>query len=534
MDHAYIIAAVGCVASCYAMLNLWRNRRSPGAFTCMAMFGCAAVYVVSALRAQPTELSLQLSFLAGGLISPLLFIAVKDYTNAHVPFWQYLKPLSLYVPLTVALMALFKDDSQIFQTLANEADMALRIDKIRAARQGALAPTTGLVYAFTLLAVGTAVWRLFTAPHQKKEMLAIIAVPLIVIAADMSYYFQGFLLFGAMPTPFAMTFGLTLMALTLYRSRIFDLRPIARSTLIDNVQDGMLVVDEQQRLVDYNHAALVLLEAPEGPLIGRAAGEIVAPEITELLQTDAPIREEIAIDGEVERQWLEVDVTPLIINDSACGHLLIARDITARRVAQEALQASQKALEAANQQLIEQSVTDPLTGLRNRRFLFERLQQEVNRHRRSGNVLSLLVVDIDHFKQVNDTHGHPAGDRTLQRVANAIQGVIRENDVAARIGGEEFAIIAVDTNPASSEVLAQRVCEAISAADGDDVTEQGIQLTASIGVAYYQRGNADADRLFSEADLRLYEAKNQGRNRVVCGPVPDPERDPEPDQSVAS
>ena len=528
MDYAYIIAAVGCVASCYAMLNLWRNRRSPGAFACMAMFGCAAVYIVSALRAQPTQLSLQLSFLGGALTPPLLFIAVKDYTNARIPYWHILKPLVLYVPLTVALMALFKDQGQVFENLAREADMALRIDKIRAARQSSLAPTTWLIYGFTLLAVATAVWRLFTAPHQKTEMFAIIAVPLIVAAADMSYYFTGFLLFGAMPTPFAMTFGLTLMALTLYRSRIFDLRPIARSTLIDNVQDGMLVVDEQQRLVDYNHAALVLLEAPEDRLIGRPAGEIVAPEITELLQTDAPIREEIAIDGEIETQWLEVDVTPLNINNRACGHLLIARDITARRIAQEALQTSRKALEAANRQLVEQSVTDPLTGLRNRRFLFERLQQEVNRHRRSGSVLSLLVIDIDHFKQVNDTHGHPAGDRTLQLVANAIQGVIRENDVAARIGGEEFAIIAVDTNPANSEMLAQRVCDAISAADGDRVAGQPIQLTASIGVAYFQRGNADAERLFSEADLRLYEAKDQGRNRVVCGPVP------ESDQSVAS
>ena len=106
MDYAYIITAVGCVASCYALLNLWKYRRSPGAFACMAMFGCAAVYVVSALRAHPTQLSLQLSFLSGALTPALLFIAVKDYTNARIPHWQFLKPLALYVPLTVALMTL--------------------------------------------------------------------------------------------------------------------------------------------------------------------------------------------------------------------------------------------------------------------------------------------------------------------------------------------------------------------------------------------------------------------------------------------
>ncbi len=522
MDYLYIIAAIACVAGCYAIANLWRNRRNPGAAACMAMFGCAALYVAAALRTQPSVLSVQLAFLGASLVSPLLFIAVIDYANLHVPHWRILKHLALGIPLAVALYALLGDDAGTFQQLAGETDLASRVDRVRLARQSALAPTTWIGYLFTLLTVAAAVWRLISTPLQRKEMLAIIALPIIVVAADMSYFFTGTLVAKIMPTPFAMTFGMILLALTLYRSRMFDLRPIARSTLIDNVQDCMLVVDERQRLVDFNQAALGLLEAAERDPIGRPLSEMVTSELTDLLNTKQPIREEIAISGEVETQWLEVDVTPLIINERHSGHLLIARDMTARRVAQEALQTSQKALESANRRLVEQSVTDSLTGLHNRRFLFERLQQEVNRHRRSGMVLSLLVIDIDHFKAVNDTHGHPTGDRTLQRVATAIRQVIRENDVAARIGGEEFAIIAVDTHPEGTALLGERVRLAIAGSCAGDAAEHSIRLTASIGVAYYHRGNADADRLFSEADLRLYEAKNQGRNRVVCGPIPDP------------
>jgi diguanylate cyclase (GGDEF)-like protein/PAS domain S-box-containing protein len=313
---------------------------------------------------------------------------------------------------------------------------------------------------------------------------------------------------------------MVLLAFALYGSRMFDIRPVARTALVDSIQDAMMVVDEQGRLVDYNRAATDLLDGSDTIHIGRPARDVLPPSMLALLRHEAHAREEVAMDGGMGTRWAEVDVTPLTTNRRFSGHLLISRDITSRKLAQEALQASREALEAANRRLEQQSITDGLTGLHNRRFLFERLEQEVDRHRRSGLVLSLLVLDIDHFKQINDTHGHPTGDRAICAVADAIRRVTRATDVTARIGGEEFAVIAVDSHPEGPGRLAERLRGAIADIRLDPPLRPGMRLTASIGVAQCRHGSSDAERLFSEADRRLYTAKNQGRDRVICGPPP--------------
>jgi len=169
-------------------------------------------------------------------------------------------------------------------------------------------------------------------------------------------------------------------------------------------------------------------------------------------------------------------------------------------------------LAEANTRLAQLAVTDGLTGLYNHRHLHERLALEVERSQRSGLPLSLLMLDVDHFKQFNDTYGHPAGDEVLRQLARVLNDARRANDVVARYGGEEFALILVDTAK-----FTERVRERIEAHDFSDAFPKNKKnaISVSIGVATFPDDGSDAEGLVRAADTALYAAKRAGRNRVV-------------------
>lgn len=172
-------------------------------------------------------------------------------------------------------------------------------------------------------------------------------------------------------------------------------------------------------------------------------------------------------------------------------------------------------LAEANTRLAQLAVTDGLTGLYNHRHFHERLSLEVERSQRSGLPLSLLMLDVDHFKQFNDTFGHPAGDEVLRQLARVLADARRANDVVARYGGEEFAVILVDTPKFTAAKVAERVRERIHTHDFSEAAPRAGKLSASIGVATFPDDGADAETLVRTADTALYAAKRSGRNRVV-------------------
>ena len=186
-------------------------------------------------------------------------------------------------------------------------------------------------------------------------------------------------------------------------------------------------------------------------------------------------------------------------------------------------------LEAANARLAELALRDGLTGLYNHRYFHERLQAEIARARRHEHDVGLLFLDIDHFKQYNDAHGHPSGDELLKGVATIlVKGGrhedivvrVRQSDVVARYGGEEFAIILPETPLEGALVKAQRIRETIASHpfDGRDTQPLG-SITVSVGIAAYPGVAPDATALIRAADRAMYEAKQGGRNRVCTAPT---------------
>lgn len=160
---------------------------------------------------------------------------------------------------------------------------------------------------------------------------------------------------------------------------------------------------------------------------------------------------------------------------------------------------------------------DPLTGVANRRSLIAALDRDVARAQRMREPMALMMVDIDHFKDVNDQYGHPAGDRVLCSVVNVLRQRVRAQDLVGRYGGEEFMVLLPDTGLVGAEQLARELCKAVeeSRCPADGVPGPGIAVTVSIGVFGGRLESGDSwDMLIAAADRALYQAKNNGRNRV--------------------
>ncbi len=158
--------------------------------------------------------------------------------------------------------------------------------------------------------------------------------------------------------------------------------------------------------------------------------------------------------------------------------------------------------------------TDPLTGMPNRRCFFEQAERNLSMSRRYQHPLTVLTLDVDHFKHINDRHGHAVGDMALQAIASALPEGLRETDVAGRIGGEEFAVLLPETSEAEAQEIAERLRQNI-AAIGLSADGREIPLTASFGLAVLDKEDRFSE-LLARADQALYQAKERGRNQVVC------------------
>ncbi|WP_018703781.1 diguanylate cyclase [Anaeromusa acidaminophila] len=190
----------------------------------------------------------------------------------------------------------------------------------------------------------------------------------------------------------------------------------------------------------------------------------------------------------VKMEWFGKPVVMVAIND-----------ISARKKMEEELQRL--------------ATTDTLTGILNRRQFFILAEQEVERSRRYGRTLALLLYDIDHFKQVNDTFGHQAGDVVLRELAKLVHEQLRRNDIEGRVGGEEFAVLLPETTISEAVVLAERI-RGIIENFAINIGETSLHITASFGVTAVKETDVALDSIYKRADSALYEAKNAGRNRV--------------------
>ncbi|WP_248805599.1 diguanylate cyclase [Pseudomonas sp. MWU13-2100] len=214
------------------------------------------------------------------------------------------------------------------------------------------------------------------------------------------------------------------------------------------------------------------------------------------------------ITGQEDFMYQNTTLLPLRSTNSTITHIcLVIYDVTD-------VATNRHQLQAANAKLQKLSSTDRLTGLYNRGHWEESLKAAYARNQRYGNATSLVMFDIDHFKRVNDTYGHQAGDKVIEHVADLVREHVRDSDVAGRYGGEEFGVVLSDTDKSGARFFAERLRKAIE--DLEVLHEgQSIRFTISLGVADLSRPSISHADLIAWADHALYASKKAGRNRVT-------------------
>ncbi len=322
--------------------------------------------------------------------------------------------------------------------------------------------------------------------------------------------------------PISFSLAWMVVAVAIFRFRLFDLVPIARDTLVDKMNDGILVLDAMDKVVDINPAAQKLLGGATGLVLGKQVEEVVTAweKMAGDLSPTQESRVELAL-GEADAVFAEMVVTPLFDHQGRrSGRLIVLRDITQHKQAQSALTQANDLLTvqlAENQvlqgKLREQSIRDPLTGLYNRLYLAETMERELARAEREEYPVSIIMLDIDHFKYVNDLYGHLAGDRFLEQMGKVLRNHARSSDIVCRYGGEEFLLV-MPGMPLEASVPRAEQLRATIEAMVLNYEGKEIRATVSIGLVFYQPGTT-ADEVLKAADMALYAAKDKGRNCVA-------------------
>jgi diguanylate cyclase (GGDEF)-like protein len=350
-------------------------------------------------------------------------------------------------------------------------------------------------------------------PAPWRARYALLAAGSVLPWAGLLLYVSGSVPWGLDLTALSLAVATPLFAWGMFHLGMLDLVPVARDRVFEGMRDAVLVVDHLGRVLDFNPAARRVFPVLSARILGRPLADSGLPRVVVDGMTGPDDGEvDLELPGPQESRVFRGNVSS--INAPGGSHavrILTLVDVTA--------------MASVLGELRTQAHTDLLTGTLSRRRFQEVLEIEISRSRRHGHSLSLLMMDLDHFKSVNDTFGHDAGDRVLMAVADSCREVIRGSDALGRLGGEEFAVLLPETGPMGARVAAERLRQRIEAQRVTTSDGSVIQVTVSIGVASADPAEpAELAALLDAADRGLYRAKQSGRNRVgrIDEPAPEP------------
>lgn len=366
---------------------------------------------------------------------------------------------------------------------------------------------TVYAYALVLIATTILVFSLTTSRQHKRAALAAIGAPITAVGIN------GLFVSPLNPNPgldysvIAFAAAVAILDRWIVRKGLFQSFSVIRDRVVEELDDAVLVVTRSLTIIDSNMAARRLLSPNSNSLVGRKLADILgrSNDSASLFGATNP---EVTIGARA----FELSLTKLQSGLSGSDYSIVFRDITKRQAAEHALLTAKRDLER-------QAQTDPLTELRNRRTLMEELTSNIAGTRKSNGAFSLLLIDLDHFKRVNDTYGHDCGDTVLIRVASVLNRIARSTDIVYRIGGEEFAMLLPDTDEEGAVQCAERLQTALRSEMFEPIGSAPFSVSASVGVATTVDCAPTAARVFRAADQALYRAKNAGRDRVRVSPI---------------
>jgi len=332
----------------------------------------------------------------------------------------------------------------------------------------------------------------------------------------------------------AFGFFITNLILTMGFSRyqLLDLVPVARGVLIERFQDGMLVVDWQNRIVEMNENVRKLVKLTEINFLGKKLESVLPWKLDLPALSKSKTLTELQLDDTTSK-YLDLQVSSLTAHSSnPPGYLLVFRDISAQKAAELKLQKANIDLSTQideinrlQELLKDQATHDTLTGLYNRRLMDDILTSQLAQAKRAGTSFSIAVLDIDHFKRINDIYGHQMGDNFLEEFGKCLLALIRKGDFACRLGGDELLLAFPGMNEDQAMIKANEIRLKLHEIVQYKNTIK-ITTTVSIGVATFPNNGDNINELISAADQALYNAKENGRNNVQKASTDKREKSP--------
>ncbi len=295
-----------------------------------------------------------------------------------------------------------------------------------------------------------------------------------------------------------------LFYIAIFRLSGLAILPIAHDIIIQNINSGILVLNNTGHLVEINPFALSLIKSESSEVIGKPLEAVLKgwSKINYAPGSRQKIEEEITLEHDQGTSFFLAQISPILSRrETSLGHSIVLVDITDRKFAEMELERLAR--------------SDVLTGVANRRHFFELAEIEYQRFQRYKHPLTIMLLDIDHFKRINDSHGHLAGDHVLKRFAQECQNQIRTSDIFARYGGEEFIALLVETTQEAAQETAERIRKKIERLN---INFEGItiSITISIGLAFVDENtNTKLEELIDMADKALYQSKENGRNKIT-------------------
>jgi diguanylate cyclase (GGDEF)-like protein len=383
-------------------------------------------------------------------------------------------------------------------------------------------------YLLNLIGMGLLIWRFVQFKDVfRRQVFVLIGAVLIPLLVNIFYQLAPrFIPAFSVPidlTPISFTVTAFLLSTGIFGLRLFDLVPIARHIVLEHIPEMVFVVDALDRVLDANTVAQKTLGKSLDQIVGGDVIDVFRewPDLINRFLTTHETHEEILIPGDPPHT-LEIIVSALYNRFKQLdGRIIVAHDISERKwlendlkYANDSLKTQLVEIERLRAELQEQAIRDPLTNVFNRRYMAEFLDQKLASAEREDVAVSVVIMDMDNFKQFNDTYGHKCGDVVLRAFADFLVEHTRRGDVVCRYGGEEFVIImpgaSLDAGYERAENWRQDFSETNIAYE-----DMKFSATFSAGVAVFPQDAVTGDMLLQAADRALYRSKNNGRNRVT-------------------
>jgi diguanylate cyclase (GGDEF)-like protein/PAS domain S-box-containing protein len=482
---------------------VWQRRTNAGAKGLMVMLAAGVVYMatyaleLSSSSAADKHLWGDLKYLGICLLPAAWLVFTLQYTGRTRWLTPRLYALLSIEPAVVLLLLSIPGTRHLVHVFPAITE---QFPVVRFGLVGWL----NLFYSYGILVFSTGLFVRTLAriarPYRNQARTLIVAL-LVPFAFNILYNFNiG--PFGRIDlTGYAFFLAVVVLVWGIFRVRLLDILPVARSRIVETMQDGVVVLDAYQRIIDLNPAAQQILGATAATAVGRTLQD-VGPAYAAVLdrsKDDGSVQTEVRVRAGSAIRHCEVTLSP-IPDDTGrqSGRLMVLRDISERKLSEERLE--------------QLAHYDSLTGLPNRKLFSDRLGRSIIQARRNHQRVGLLFLDVDFFKDVNDTLGHEVGDLLLQQLATRLQECVRNEDTVARISGDEFTVILPEMEaPTDAVMAAARILESLQRpllAGGHE-----LYVSASIGICLWPTDGTDPGTLIRNADIAMYRAKALGRNR---------------------